>query len=200
MTLTLRAVSLNDLPLTQPITAEFGPQGGTIGRADGNTLALPDPERHISRQQAEIRASGTGYVILNIGSANPITVGGQSLAQGQSLPVRDRDEIRVGGYLLEVTISAADDTNMMLAGRPAEGGQPFASPVQRAPQTAPPHAAPLPASDPFADLLGGGGGKSAGGGSLGSGSGSGSGGNPFADLLGAPPPPAPRPARAVSTQ
>lgn len=187
MTLTLRAVSLNDLPLTQPITAEFGPQGGTIGRADGNTLALPDPERHISRQQAEIRASGTGYVIFNIGSANPITVGGQSLAQGQSLPVRDHDEIRVGGYLLEVTISAADDTNMMLAGRAGEGAQPFPSPVPNTPQAPAPHPAPLPASDPFADLLGGGGAKNAGSASFG-----GSGGNPFADLLGAPPPPAPR--------
>ncbi|MBB3193260.1 type VI secretion system-associated FHA domain protein TagH [Roseateles terrae] len=221
MTLTLRAVSLNDLPLTQPITAEFGPQGGTIGRADGNTLALPDPERHISRQQAEIRASGTGYVIFNIGSANPITVGGQSLAQGQSLPVRDRDEIRVGGYLLEVTISAADDTNMMLGGRVGEASNPFPSPLPGAtpgvsqgaipgalPTSAPafaatapaaargaalhasPHAAqpaaPVPASDPFADLLGGSGGGS------GSSPGNSSGANPFADLLGAPPPPAPR--------
>lgn len=196
MTLTLRAVSLNDLPLTQPITAQFGPQGGTIGRADGNTLALPDPERHISRQQAEIRPSSDGYLILNTGSANPITVAGQSLAQGQSLPVRDRDEIRIGGYLLQVSIAPIDDTNMMLAPR-VDGAAPTAQRVTSAPAfgAAPPAAAldgfgsgrplppPLPASDPFADLLGG---------SAGSASNSGSSGNPFADLLGAPPPPAPR--------
>ncbi len=208
MTLTLRAVSLNDLPLTQPITAQFGPQGGTIGRADGNTLALPDPERHISRQQAEIRPSGDGFVILNTGSANPITVGGQSLAQGQSLPVRDRDEIRVGGYLLQVSIAAVDDTNMMLSARAQAGGagapgalgapqpsagspgfglDPFGSAPARSPSApSAPLAPPLPASDPFADLLGGGNGRSA------SGSASSSSGNPFADLLGAPPPPAPR--------
>ena len=83
MTLTLRVVSLNDLPLTQPITAQFDAQGGTIGRADHNTMALPDPERHISRQQAEIRSGAGGFVIRNIGSANPITVRGQPLAQGQ---------------------------------------------------------------------------------------------------------------------
>lgn len=208
MTLTLRAVSLNDLPLTQPITAQFGLQGGTIGRADGNTLALPDPERHISRQQAEIRPSGDGYVIFNTGSANPITVAGQSLAQGQSLPVRDRDEIRMGGYLLQVSIAPVDDTNMMLSPRvdgagavpaapwvasaPAFGaapsagalegfgsGRPLSSPAVPSPSLPP----PLPASDPFADLLGG---------SAASASGSGSAGNPFADLLGEPPPPAPR--------
>ncbi len=216
MTLTLRAVSLNDLPLTQPITAEFGPQGGTIGRADGNTLALPDPERHISRQQAEIRVTGTGYVIFNIGSANPITVGGQSLAQGQSLPVRHRDEIRVGGYLLEVAISAADDTRQSLGGRSGDGPAPFASPVSAptagaaapsgpafaapAPVAAPysvPHAAPLTAPHtaqhaaplPASDPFAD---LLGVGGGASMGSSSSSSGNPFADLLGAPPPPPPR--------
>jgi FHA domain-containing protein len=52
MILTLRAVSLNDQPLTRPITARFDAAGGTIGRADHSTLALPDPERFISRKQA----------------------------------------------------------------------------------------------------------------------------------------------------
>ncbi|SEL36374.1 FHA domain protein [Roseateles sp. YR242] len=202
MTLTLRAVSLNDLPLTQPITAQFGAQGGTIGRADSNTMALPDPERHISRQQAEIRGAPGGYLIFNIGSANPITVRGQSLAQGQSLPLRDRDEVRIGGYLLEVVENTADDTNVALAPRPAAtpaalghahglGGSPAAAgwpAAPLAPAAAPvpaPMAAPVaaparaPASDPFADLMGG-------GGSAGASS------NPFADLLGSPPPPAPR--------
>ena len=64
MTLTLRAVSLNDQPLTQPITAHFDLHGGTIGRADHNTLALPDPERHISREQAEITAGGADVAPL----------------------------------------------------------------------------------------------------------------------------------------
>ena len=52
MTLTLRAVSLNDLPITEPIAAAFDAEGGTVGRADNNTLPLPDPERRISRRQA----------------------------------------------------------------------------------------------------------------------------------------------------
>ncbi|QPF75649.1 type VI secretion system-associated FHA domain protein TagH [Roseateles sp. DAIF2] len=144
MPLILRAVSLNDLPLTQPITALFDAQGGTIGRADHNTLALPDPERHISRQQAEIRAGASGFLICNVGSANPITVRGQPLPQGQTMPLAHRDEVRIGGYLLEVIDNAAGA---------AEG----ATVVQRAPETPtrPAVAAARPAAviDPFADPL-----------------------------------------------
>jgi len=102
MTLTLRAVSLNDLPLPQPITASFDRRGGTIGRADHNTLALPDPERHISRQQAEIIAGRSGYSIKNVGSANPIIVGDQALLEGDSAPLVHGDQVRIAGYLLEV--------------------------------------------------------------------------------------------------
>jgi predicted component of type VI protein secretion system len=102
MTLTLRAVSLNDVPLREPIAASFDRRGGTIGRADNNTMALPDPERHISRQQAEIIASRTGYSIRNVGSANPIAVRNQLLQEGDSAPLAHGDRVRIAGYLLEV--------------------------------------------------------------------------------------------------
>ena len=109
MSLTLRAVSLNDVPLTQSISARFDPAGGTIGRADSNTMALPDPERHISRQQAEVVGSPDGYSIRNVGSANPIMVRNQSLLQGESAPLGDRDQVRIGGYLLEVLEDPANE-------------------------------------------------------------------------------------------
>src|SRR5690348_10255887 len=102
MPLILRAVSLNDQPITQPIVATFGAQGGSLGRADTNTLALPDPERRISRLQAEITAAASGYVIKNVGAANPIIVRDESLAHGKSAPLRHGDQLRIGGYLLEV--------------------------------------------------------------------------------------------------
>src|SRR5213078_4138534 len=102
MPLTLRAVSLNDQPITKSIAAQFGAQGGSIGRADTNTLSLPDPERRISRRQADVIVSGSGYVIKNVGSANPIIVCDQSLALGESAPLRGGDQVRIGGYLLEV--------------------------------------------------------------------------------------------------
>ncbi len=153
MTLTLRAVSLNDLPLTQPITAHFDRQGGTIGRADHNTMALPDPERHISRQQAEISASRSGYEIRNIGSANPIIVRNQPLAQGESAPLVHSDQVRIGGYLLEVIDdSAGSEATTITRGRAAVDAQAPARPRDAAAMGE--LNAPLSRSNPFAELLG----------------------------------------------
>lgn len=155
MTLTLRAVSLNDSPLTQPITAHFDADGGTIGRADHNTMALPDPVRHISRQQAQITAERSGYVIKNIGSANPILVRNQALAQGESAPLMHSDHVRIGGYLLEVIDESTqgDQATTIARGRGAAdpmGGAPmYATPAGQVGEMG----SPLSSSNPFADLL-----------------------------------------------
>jgi len=185
MPLTLRALSLNGQPITQPITAKFGAEGGSVGRADTNTLALPDPERRISRHQAEISSIESGYRIKNVGSANPIIVREQSLTLGESAPLRAGDQVRIGGYLLEVESEEApgdDRTSIDLA---VASPHPFAGP-QGAQANPAPAAARVgsrsdvrsPASSPFADL----------GGPL-------SAGNPFAELLGDPAASAPSSAR-----
>jgi FHA domain-containing protein len=183
MILTLLAVSLNEQALSQPITAHFDSRGGTLGRADHNTMALPDPERHVSRVQAEISASASGYVIRNVGTANPIAVSGRVVATGESTNLAHGDEIRVGGYLLHVE-SRGDDAareitrgRAMLAvgtpSRPALAAMPSpAVPLPPAPATASVAASVAasisaitpdvaanstpnsPSSNPFADLLG----------------------------------------------
>lgn len=157
MTLTLKAVSLNEQPLSQPITAHFDAQGGTIGRADGNTLALPDPERHISRCQAEIRGAGAGYTIRNVGSANPILVRGESLARGESTTLAHHDKVRIGGYLLEVIDDDSDAASTITRGRAsveASVPPPRATPAAGTGGILGDLAAPLAASNPFVDLLG----------------------------------------------
>jgi FHA domain-containing protein len=198
MTLTLRAVSLNDQPLTQPITAHFDAQGGTIGRADQSTLALPDPERHISRRQADIIAAGDGYRIKNVGSANPILVRGQALGQGESAALTHRDSVRIGGYLLEVTDDAADAgrASTITQGRAAVDARSAA----QAPRTGP--GAGQPASVSLTGRAAAGG-ASGGLGDLGAPLSS---SNPFADLMGEPtpapsfaPPPVPVPAARAPT-
>jgi FHA domain-containing protein len=108
MNLTLIAVSLNGQPLPQSISAQFGSSGGTIGRADHNTMALPDPDRHISRLQAEIINTGSHYLIKNVGAANPMVVGSRTLAPGESTTLTDRDQLRIGGYLLQVVVGSHD--------------------------------------------------------------------------------------------
>ncbi len=196
MTLTLRAVSLNDQPLTQPITAHFDAQGGTIGRADQSTLALPDPERHISRRQADIIAAGDGYRIKNVGSANPILVRGQALGQGESAPLSHRDSVRIGGYLLEVTDDAADAgrASTITQGRAAVDARSAAA--AQAPRTGPGAAQPASVSLTGRAAANG---ASGGLGDLGAPLSS---SNPFADLMGEPTPapsfaPAPVPAPAA---
>ena len=96
MSLTLLAIALNDQPLSQPITACFDASGGTIGRADHNTMALPDPERHISRLQAEVVSRGTTYLIRNVGAANPIVVAGRTVNRGETAMLEHGDEVRIG--------------------------------------------------------------------------------------------------------
>jgi FHA domain-containing protein len=117
MILTLLAVSLNDQSLSQPITAHFDSRGGTLGRADHNTMALPDPERHVSRMQAEIIASGGAYLIRNVGTANPILVGGRAVGPGETSPLSHGDEVRIGGYLLHVESRADDAAREITRGR-----------------------------------------------------------------------------------
>ncbi len=107
MILTLRAVSLNGQPLTQPITARFDASGGTIGRADHSTLALPDPERFISRKQAEIVFVNGSFLIRNLGVANPVNLGNRVLGNGESAMLADGDDVRIGGYLLRAECSSA---------------------------------------------------------------------------------------------
>lgn len=187
MTITLLAVSLNDNPLSQPITASFDARGGTIGRADHNTMALPDPERHISRLQAEVVVNGPRYFIKNVGAANPIVVAGRQLTAGDSAPLGHHVEVRIGGYLLRVIDDASADpsgaqitrgramVNDTLAGnmtapglhlsKPQGAASPYGSPTpprpaSLSPQPLPDIASPLSSSNPFADLLGTGGSRS----------------------------------------
>ena len=171
MTLTLRAVSLNDQPLTQPITAHFDAKGGTIGRHDDRTMALPDPERHISRLQAEIVVADGRYCIKNVGGANPVLVRGQPLAQGDSTPLSHRDQVRIGGYLLEVTEEEDGDkhASSITQGRAAVDARASSAAPRTGGIGQPPSGrfgtpasgglgdllgAPLSSSNPFADLMG----------------------------------------------
>lgn len=200
MTLTLLAVSLNERPLSQPITAHFDSRGGTIGRADHNTMALPDPERHVSRLQAEIVANGPGFVIRNVGAANAIVVAGRPVTCGETASLDHGDEIRIGGYLLQADMRTQEAALDVTRGRAMISASMAPAPVSLPPaaapaavpgpradflvSAAPPTAGGISNNNPFADLLGGG--------SLAP-TGAPSPNDPFADMFGSP---APRPTAA----
>jgi type VI secretion system FHA domain protein len=129
--LTIRAVSLKGQPIGREVTARFGEAGGTIGRGGTNTLVLADPERFISRTHATISFQAGGFIITDNGTKNPVTLNGRPLGSGSQARLGDRDQIKIGDYMLEVTLA------------------PLSAPV-------PPPARAEAASkipDPFADLL-----------------------------------------------
>ncbi len=129
--LTIRVVSFKGQPVGRELTARFGEAGGTIGRGQTNTLVLADPERFISRTHATISFQAGGFIITDNGTKNPVTLNGRPLGPGGQARLGDRDQIKVGDYMLEVSL--------------APRGVP-AIPSAKA--------GPAPkASDPFADLL-----------------------------------------------
>jgi FHA domain-containing protein len=130
--LTIRAVSFKGRPLDRELSARFEEAGGTIGRGEINTLVLADPERFISRTHATISFQAGGYLITDTGTKNPVVVNGRPLGSGSQARLGDGDQIKVGDYLLQVTLSASS------------------APLAASPSAAP--AAPSP-FDPFADLL-----------------------------------------------
>src|SRR5689334_20420081 len=89
MHLVIHAHTLKGEALSPSITGQFGEHGGTIGRSDGNTLALPDPERHISRLQAEVWFSRGSFSIRNVGSSNAIVVNGRAVNPGEGADLHD---------------------------------------------------------------------------------------------------------------
>lgn len=173
MNLVIRAQTLNDQPLSQAIVGCFDLKGGTIGRSDTNTMALPDPERHISRLQAEVSAREGGFSIRNSGAANAIFINGRALAPGEGSVLASGDELRIGGYALGVMVEAQNeivrtitqgraviDARAVIVGSAVEnrtdprnmGQGRKAMPAAAAPIAAPPVAVGA-SLNPFSDLL-----------------------------------------------
>lgn len=62
-----------------------------IGRLPECEIQLLDA--NVSRQHAEIRPVGTGFVIIDLGSTNGVRVNG---VKQQQVPLRDRDTVNIG--------------------------------------------------------------------------------------------------------
>jgi FHA domain-containing protein/type VI secretion system protein len=102
--LSLRVARFNDEPVAEPIAVEFGPAGGTIGRATDCTLVLPDQQRAISRVHARIEFRGGEYLLCDLGS-NPSVLNQRALGGTREARLANGDRLMIGTYLLEVTIA-----------------------------------------------------------------------------------------------
>ena len=103
--LRIAVISHNAVALDQAITADFD-GGGTIGRAPGSTLMLPDPDRVISRTHAVVALRDGAYVIRDQGSTVPLLLNGRPVGHGHEARMAAGDELRIGGYTLRVQLPA----------------------------------------------------------------------------------------------
>lgn len=97
--------------------AEFGPEGGTIGRSAGCSWILPDTERFVSSRHASIDYRAGSYYLIDT-STNGTYINGAHTPVGQGSPQRlfDGDLVRLGDY--EISVHIRDDESMSQALRP----------------------------------------------------------------------------------
>jgi len=106
--LALHVVSLDAAPPQQALTRVFDDAGGTIGRDESNTFALPDKHRRVSRLHATLSFPGGVATITNSSTSLPISVGDQQLEAGESALVANGALIEIGPYVLQARVLQAD--------------------------------------------------------------------------------------------
>lgn len=117
MNLVLRCIALNDQAMSQPLIGRFDRRGGTLGRSDDATLTLPDPERMISRLQAQVLYRDGQYWIENVSNVSPILHNGHPVGTGMRVALHDADELRIGGYALQAAFENDPESDTILRGR-----------------------------------------------------------------------------------
>ena len=123
----LTVVSFNGEPADE-LSARFDELGGSIGRAEGNQLVLPDPERSISRQHARVVFRGGQYAIVDNGS-NPIAVNNNPVPIGREQTLWPGDLVQIGSYVLKVSQAAASSAANPFADLFGDGAQGLAAPA-----------------------------------------------------------------------
>lgn len=127
-------VSHRGVAVSPARSVSFGPEGGSIGRADSSTLVLDDPERTVSRVHAQVLCRGDRFFIVDRGS-NPLLCNGHPLGAGNEAALSNGDRLTIGSFELSVQGIGVAAQPPMAGGMPAQ-------------------AAPADAiDDPFADLL-----------------------------------------------
>lgn len=120
----------------------FSQSGGTLGRADSNTWALPDPDKFLSSCHCEITFADNQFFILDR-STNGTFINGspEPIGRGSRSPLTDGDQIELGDYRFAVALEAQSSASF-------ESNSPFGSNHSNQAEN------PLlrPSNDPFADF------------------------------------------------
>ncbi len=105
MALKLTVLTDQRAPLGPRGSIVFGVGGGSIGRAHDNDWVLPDPQRYLSAHHARVRFSNGAFHLLDT-SSNGVFINERTTALGRrgSYLLRDGDRLRLGEYLIAVSI------------------------------------------------------------------------------------------------
>jgi type VI secretion system protein len=139
MSLTLRIQSYRNQAPASPVERRFDHLGGTIGRAAGNALELPDPGKYISRTHCKVDFVDGRYTVIDLGS-NPSWVNDRPLGAGKAATLADGDRLIIGDYVL---LAAVEEAAMPVAAPVFEPAYSAEHPFQAQPVVA--AAAPEPA-------------------------------------------------------
>lgn len=97
--LILEVIAIDGQPPVSPLRVQLDETGGTIGRAPTNKLALPDPNRTVSRVHAQI-VRRDGVVVVIARGANELIVDDHPLDIGEETPLGDGSVIRMGSFAI----------------------------------------------------------------------------------------------------
>ncbi len=121
-----------------------------IGRSQSCHLILPDQQKYVSSQHAELRESG-GQISLVDTSSNGTFLNGSAdrINKGESIPIMSGDTLTMGAFKLQVVITeaaASSNAAPSPARAPAKpNDDPFADPFDESPAPV----SPATGSDPF---------------------------------------------------
>jgi len=92
---------------------EFGPSGGTIGRADSCDWILEDPERFVSSRHVKISFK-RGVFSIEDTSTNGTYLNDGLVGKGNRAPLKTGDVLRIGRFILSTSLY--DDDGKVIGG------------------------------------------------------------------------------------
>lgn len=129
MPLSLKIISFKGQISNAGEEAAFNRQGGTIGRADENTLVLPDPEKFVSRRHAAISFEN-GHYLIKDSSLSGTYIDDQELPLTNALHrLADGMRLRIGEYELLVSITSEQPDDSAFGPDPFSTGPDAENPI-----------------------------------------------------------------------
>ena len=145
-----------------PLEATFGEAGGDIGRGADCTLALPDPDRRISRKHLQVAWRDGRHVLRLLSTNLLVELDGVPLAPGVEYALGAGAKIRIGPFVLQAggestapavapageAIAPAADDAFAFFGSPGRVGRPSVfQDLLHEPQADAPSGAPVDAAE-----------------------------------------------------